>query len=522
LQRLLVVTVHHRRDGRGVPHRADALLESQGVAGRAGVVAEARRRVDAQLARELGRRLAGPHAHEEHPVDRRQHLVSKLRRVLPAQESPVVAEERHGRRLVADAERRGRPPLVGEDDGGGIGRADQRRGPEAFQDAGGALDDGFLDAFVGRWLDEDVIRTSLSLRCEEAGPDTMEARLAILEAIVKQQQSQIQQQQSEIQHLRDRVDLLEAGHVPASNKRAKVAPPSADAFSPLGDEAVAHCASYLSACELVQLGRTCKRFGAGRVGGGPSLVDGAARQIFHEAATAYEKERLPRYEGEETHVKLLKELEGLRKPLELDILFAGVSHFEGSKATIKFIHYNGARDYPYHEGSAISSHIMRSGRHFAKFKVKQMASDEINFGIIRPLLRKNNRMHLIFDPVIREDFITDYESDVDFTVRASYWGDGNVNCCTYYGERGSCWWSSGEGSGNDGDDTWSGYAGNAAMGVDTCTMGLLLDLKAGTLTVYKNNRRLGVMKRGLTGEYCWMVTSCEECMISIERAVPPE
>ncbi|EJK71779.1 hypothetical protein THAOC_06750 [Thalassiosira oceanica] len=137
LQRRLVVAVHHRRDGRGVPHRANAPPETQGVAGRACVVAEARRRVDAQLARELGRRLAGPHAHEEHPVDRRQHLVSKLRRVLPAQESPVVAEERHGRRLVADAERRGRPPLVGEDDWGGIGRADQRRGPEAFQDAGG-------------------------------------------------------------------------------------------------------------------------------------------------------------------------------------------------------------------------------------------------------------------------------------------------------------------------------------------------------------------------------------------------
>ena len=86
-----------------------------------------------------------------------------------------------------------------------------------------------------------------------------------------------------------------AGHVPASNKRAKLAPPPADAFSPLGDEAVAYCASYLGACDLVRLGRTCKRFGSGRDGGQPSLVDGAARQIFHEAATAYEKECLTRY-----------------------------------------------------------------------------------------------------------------------------------------------------------------------------------------------------------------------------------
>ncbi|EJK76983.1 hypothetical protein THAOC_01217 [Thalassiosira oceanica] len=148
-----------------------------------------------------------------------------------------------------------------------------------------------------------------------------------------------------------------------------------------------------------------------------------------------------------------------------------------------------------------------------------MASDEINIGIIRPLLRKNNRMDLSFDPVIREDFITDYESEVDFTIRASYWGDGNVNCCTFFGEDGSCWWSSGEGTCNDGEPEWSG---NVDMGVDPCTVGLLLDLNAGTLTVYKNSHRLGVMMRGLTGEYCWMVTLFTECMISVERAVPPE
>ena len=34
-------------------------------------------------------------------------------------------------------------------------------------------------------------------------------------------------------------------------------------------------------------------------------------------------------------------------------------------------------------------------------------------------------------------------------------------------------------------------------------MGLLLNLEAGTLAVYLNGRRLGVMKDGLSGEYCW-------------------
>ncbi|KAL7540940.1 hypothetical protein ACHAXR_010489 [Thalassiosira sp. AJA248-18] len=35
------------------------------------------------------------------------------------------------------------------------------------------------------------------------------------------------------------------------------------------------------------------------------------------------------------------------------------------------------------------------------------------------------------------------------------------------------------------------------------TLGMLLDLDAGTLSVYSNGRNLGVLKDGLTGEYCW-------------------
>jgi hypothetical protein len=34
-------------------------------------------------------------------------------------------------------------------------------------------------------------------------------------------------------------------------------------------------------------------------------------------------------------------------------------------------------------------------------------------------------------------------------------------------------------------------------------VGLLLDCDAGTLTVKKNGKRLGVAKTGLTGELCW-------------------
>ena len=55
-------------------------------------------------------------------------------------------------------------------------------------------------------------------------------------------------------------------------------------------------------------------------------------------------------------------------------------------------------------------------------------------------------------------------------------------------------------------------------------MGLLLDLDLdeGTLTVYKNGRKLGVMKRGLAGPYCWVASMISGTSITIKRGtIPP-
>ena len=37
-------------------------------------------------------------------------------------------------------------------------------------------------------------------------------------------------------------------------------------------------------------------------------------------------------------------------------------------------------------------------------------------------------------------------------------------------------------------------------------IGMVLDLDDGTLDVFKNDRRLGTLKNGLSGEYCWVIT----------------
>jgi hypothetical protein len=50
--------------------------------------------------------------------------------------------------------------------------------------------------------------------------------------------------------------------------------------------------------------------------------------------------------------------------------------------------------------------------------------------------------------------------------------------------------------------SWEGMQGAREEGD---RIGMLLDLDQGTMTVYKNDERLGVMATGLSGEYSWAV-----------------
>ena len=142
----LVVPFHHGADGGGVPHGADSLLEAEGVAGGAPLVAEAQAGVDVELPGELGGRLGGANADEEDLAaggtgcstcsweDARLELLG----VLPAQESSEVAEEGHDGHLVGDPERRARAPLGGQGDGLRVRGSDEGGGAQGIEDAAAA------------------------------------------------------------------------------------------------------------------------------------------------------------------------------------------------------------------------------------------------------------------------------------------------------------------------------------------------------------------------------------------------
>ncbi|EJK54746.1 hypothetical protein THAOC_25601 [Thalassiosira oceanica] len=62
-----------------------------------------------------------------------------------------------------------------------------------------------------------------------------------------------------------------------------------------------------------------------------------------------------------------------------------------------------------------------------------------------------------------------------------------------------------------------GEEGIGLVDEDCTTLGMLLDLDDGTLSVYQNGRRLGALKDELAGEYCWTAGFCGEGDVSIRR-----
>ena len=167
---------------------------------------------------------------------------------------------------------------------------------------------------------------------------------------------------------------------------------------------------------------------------------------------------------------------------------------------------------------------MRGGRHFVEFTITpndEGYSNALCLGVMRPVSLTNG-IDLEADWRGRVDPVTVVSRDRPAisakwrSQRTPKWGDSNINCCAYDCYDGSCNWTDWDiqkGSSSE----WQGCEGLGGSG----TVGLLLDLNEGTLSVFKNGRRLGVMKDGLGGEYVWFVSVCSPCTISMAKGRAP-
>jgi len=314
------------------------------------------------------------------------------------------------------------------------------------------------------------------------------------------------------------------------------------------DDTVVALASFLPPHDMLSLALTCKRFGdkngtdkkrsAAREESSRevrqridtvSLMEVAARTVLQTKWTDDEKKALPRRE-DESWIGLYQEfLSVFRLPLQFEKL-AGkyIEHVEGSNKTKVCTKVGVAtEDNTMYHHTAINQNVMRTGKHRISFHVNDpIPLQGILCGIMRPTTK---------DITSLEEC---HPAGDDLSGFSLWRGHQNVDCCllsTYFGNgiirrRWKEWEDSELLAMNNGQRGHavrqtrceaSDWEGMERIRETSFKIGFVLNLDEGTLEVYKNDRRLGTLRSGLVGEYCWVVTmaSFSKISVSIGRAL---
>ncbi|EJK66917.1 hypothetical protein THAOC_12112 [Thalassiosira oceanica] len=157
---------------------------------------------------------------------------------------------------------------------------------------------------------------------------------------------------------------------------------------------------------------------------------------------------------------------------------------------------------------------MSSGAHYAEFLI----TGNPYIGIVRPMPGLNAGAY-------QEEFsfIGDEDLYPDFLAqRTDDWDDSEVDACELKCDDGTMNFTDWVEVDDQVNYQWEGM--ESCRSGDTVSM--LLNLDEGTLTVYKNSRRLGVMMDGLSGPYCWYVSLYKSQAVtgavSIKRGALPD
>ena len=339
-------------------------------------------------------------------------------------------------------------------------------------------------------------RTASRAGREDAGG----ARIDALECETRALRSEVTHLRSENAVLREQLQRLQGVHeaLPVVTLM-----PTVD-ISRLNTSLMTHIVSFVGTSrDLLNVALTCKSFGWQQPATGLdwSLAEEVARQIVCSGKNDTEGVRInltPYVRGTTTWLLILRELE---HPLTFDTLLGRGIEYANERRTLV--------DTGYGSSSAVANnYVMGSGIHYAEFQ----AEGTPYIGVVRPMPnldpdRFDNEYFGFFERSLFDKFLA---------ARTDEWGSGNVHVCQYITYTGGMSWTNWAGEEQLVAD-WEGMEGYE--GGDT--VGMLLDLNEGTLTVYRNNRRLGVMKDGLSGSYCWFATLVLESAVAIRRGEPP-
>jgi len=255
--------------------------------------------------------------------------------------------------------------------------------------------------------------------------------------------------------------------------------------------------SYLPSVEVLNLTLTCKKFGVSNTND-DSIIEESTSIAIQELASEEQLAALPHYDGE-NKLADYHYLQLMREPLTFDHLTDGIEYVnEEDKSCV----YSGDS-----RTTAFSNNILRAGKHYVLFTPdKRRAHTNLRMGIMRPGQANQNASGT---PVDKEFF-----QNISLTHVEHY--NNNIDFCLYSAKGGCCYTCAWEDS-SPIAKTWDGF--ERASPYDE--IGMLLNLDEGTLSVYKNGRKLGVMKKGLEGPYCWAVSTLGGAQVSIKRGAVP-
>ena len=271
---------------------------------------------------------------------------------------------------------------------------------------------------------------------------------------------------------------------------------------------------YLPSIDLLSLALTCTRFGSHN--DDDSLIKESARILVKEIATEDELATLPYYNGNNSLADY-HYLQFMRGPLTFDQLIGNIKYVKQhyyitmseSEYRVKKENKSCVRhsDDPREWETAFSNNVMKAGKHYAAFEIS-VPTNNIILGLMRPgKANQNAKGTPLYSKFFR-----------NFSRLGTEEERNKVQCCVYNARNGSCYTSDWSGSDSPDRHDWEG---SESMSMYRVEMGLLLDLDEGTLSVYNNGRKLGVMKSGLAGPYCWVASIYRGSQVTIKRGIIP-
>jgi len=261
--------------------------------------------------------------------------------------------------------------------------------------------------------------------------------------------------------------------------------------------------SYLPSVDLLNLALTSKRFGISNIDDGLSLIEKSANIAVQDIATKEQLAALPHYEGENSLADY-HYLQLIREPLTFDQLIGAAYVNSGDKTCVMQSNLN---DW----GTAFSNNILRAGKHYAIFEARSSLS---MFSVFPGVMRPGQADQEARSNPLCEEFFEHFSRR---SGNEEYNNNNKVHCCMYTAYNGERCISDWTRRGIPMSDTWDGSESTASGD----EIGLLLDLDEGTLSVYKNGRKLGVMQSGLAGPYCWVVSIHMGVQVTIKRGTIP-